>query len=148
MHHYTESGLDNIYLVNGYEVTEEDGEEYISYTNFDGIQQAIAVAICNQKSWMTPQQLKFIRKEFNLSQSALGLLLYCDRQSIARWEKGETDIPALADITLRALYLESIQEESHVRLTIDSLVDAEIADMQASIHLEEKDGKWKAITAA
>lgn len=147
MHHYTESGLNNIYLVNGYEITEEDGEMFISYENFDQIQQAIAIAICNQKSWMSAEQLKFIRKEFNLSQSALGLLLYCDRQSIARWEKSETAIPPLVDITLRALYLESINEDSHVRLTIDSLADAEIADLNKEIRIENKDGKWQAVVA-
>ncbi|WP_318482574.1 helix-turn-helix domain-containing protein [Photobacterium leiognathi] len=145
MHHYTESGLDNIYLVNGYEITLVDGEECISYTGFEQIQRAIGVTICNQNSWMNAQQFKFLRKEFQLTQSALGRLLFCDRQSIARWEKSETAIPPLVDITLRALYLESIHEDSHVRLTIDSLADAEIADLNKEIRIENKDGKWQAV---
>lgn len=147
MYHYTESGLENIYLKNGFVCTEEDGEEFVSFTNFDGIHQAIAIAICSQKKWMSAAQLKFLRKEFNLSQTGLGQLIYCDRQSIARWEKGEIEIPHLADVMLRALYLESIDKESHVSLTIESLADAEIADMQNKVCLEENQGEWKAIAA-
>ena len=147
MYHYTERGLENIYLKNGFVVTKEDGEEFVSFINFDGIQQAIAVAICTQKKWMSSTQLKFLRKEFNLSQTGLGQLIFCDRQSIARWEKGEVEVPHLADVMLRALYLESIDKESHVSLTIESLADAEIADMQSKICLEESQGEWKAVAA-
>jgi hypothetical protein len=67
MYHYTECGLNNIYLINGIKITEEDGEEFVSYANFDGIQQAIATSICSQITWMSPEQFKFLRKEFNLS---------------------------------------------------------------------------------
>lgn len=147
MYHYTECGLENIYLKNGFVITEEDGEEFVSYTNFDGIQQAIAMAICSQKKWMSSEQFKFLRKEFNLSQSGLGGLLYCDRQTIARWEKTEVEIPRLTDVMFRALYLESIDKESHVYLTIQALADAEIADIHSQILLEEKDGHWMAIAA-
>ena len=56
-------------------------------------------------------------------------------------------MPHLADVMLRALYLESIDKESHVSLTIESLADAEIADMQSKVCLEESQGEWKAIAA-
>ena len=72
MYHYEACGLDNIYLANGYEIVEEDGEEFVSFHNFDGIQRAVALAVCKQNKWMTKEQFKFLRKEFNLSQTALG----------------------------------------------------------------------------
>jgi len=145
MYHYTESGLENIYLKNGFVISEEEGEAFVSYTNFDGIQRAIAIAICTQTQWMSASQLKFLRKELNLSQTGLGQLIYCDRQSIARWEKGEIEVPHLADIMLRALYMESIDKEIHISQLIQSLADAEIADMQSKICLEEYKGEWKTI---
>ena len=147
MYHYTECGLSNIYLINGIEITEEDGEEFVSYANFDGIQQAIATSICSQITWMSPEQFRFLRKEFNLSQSSLGQLLYCDRQTIARWEKGDIEIPHIYDVMLRALFLESIDKESHVYLTIQTLADAEIVDMQSKICFEENAGEWKEVAA-
>ena len=42
MYHYTESGLSNVYLKNGFTVEEVDGESYSSIDDIDGLHQAIA----------------------------------------------------------------------------------------------------------
>ena len=63
MYHYNECGLDNVYLENGYTVEYEDGEEFVSFDDFEGIHRAIAKAICEQSSWLSREQFKFLRKE-------------------------------------------------------------------------------------
>ncbi|EAS76922.1 transcriptional regulator, XRE family protein [Vibrio alginolyticus 12G01] len=148
MYHYNECGLDNVYLENGYTVEYEDGEEFVSFDDFEGIHRAIAKSICEQGSWLSREQFKFLRKEMNLSQSALGSLLFCDRQTIARWEKGESPISQAQDILLRAIYLESINETSHVAMMIESLADADAEEALKDLVLQEdKDGKWHRIEA-
>ncbi|KJR21503.1 helix-turn-helix domain-containing protein [Vibrio sp. S234-5] len=143
MYHYTECGLDNVYLENGYTIEEEDGEKFVSFDDFEGIHQAIANAICEQSAWLSKEQFKFLRKELNLSQSALGTLLFCDRQTIARWEKGETPISRPQDVLLRAIYRESINKESHIALMLEALADADIDNSQQNLVLQEcGDGKW------
>lgn len=146
MYHYDECGLENVYLENGYTVKYEDGEEFISFDDFEGIHRAIAKAICEQSSWLSKEQFKFLRKEMNLSQSALGSLLFCDRQTIARWEKGESPITQAQDILLRAIYMESINETSHVAMMIESLADADVDDaLKALVLQEDAQGKWHRI---
>ncbi|WP_277207054.1 helix-turn-helix domain-containing protein [Vibrio misgurnus] len=143
MYHYTECGLDNVYLENGYTLEIEDGEQFVSFDDFEGIHQAIAMAICEQSVWLSKEQFKFLRKELNLSQSALGALLFCDRQTVARWEKGDTPISRAQDVLLRAIYTESINRESHVALMLEALADADIADQLQKVVLhEDPTGKW------
>jgi DNA-binding transcriptional regulator YiaG len=147
MYHYTESGLSNIFLSNGHNVEIIDDEEYTSIDNMNDLHETISIAICTQTKWMSSDQLKFLRKEFNLSQTEFSQKFYCDRQTVARWEKGEIDIPHLVDVILRALYLESIDKENKVSLTIASLSHAEINNMKSMIHLEINTGKWKVIVS-
>ncbi|PSW20188.1 transcriptional regulator [Photobacterium sanctipauli] len=143
MFHYDTCGLDYIYLKNGYEVEVEDGEEFVSFHDFDGIQEAIGLSIVNQKRWMTKEQLKFIRGEFNLSQTKFGSMLFVDRQTIARWEKGEVAIPPMMDINIRLLYLESIDKESNISMMVEYLADAEASDIMEKVILEEVGDHWE-----
>jgi hypothetical protein len=57
MYHYTESGLSNIYLVNGFTVESIDGEEYTSISDMNGLHSAIARAIIDSPKPLTHQEV-------------------------------------------------------------------------------------------
>ncbi len=143
MHHYTECGLDNVFLDNGYNIIQDKEDEYISFNNLDGMHIAIATAICNQKYWLSSDQFKFLRKELDLSQSSLGNLLFCDRQTIARWEKGECPITHTQDVLLRAIYLESINQDIGVTKMIKLLLSSEgTKEIKNHTLRQEECGSW------
>ena len=146
MHHYTECGLSYVYLKNGYEVIEEDGEKHFSVHDLHNLHKTIGKHIINQGQPITGEQARYVRIELNYSQKQLGELLGVDTQTVARWEKEQTQgISRAVDATLRSLYAEFIDEDSKIGIILKVLAEAnEKADMQR-LELEENDHQWKRV---
>ena len=143
MYHYTESGLSNVYLVNGFTVEVEDGEEFTSIDDANGLHKAIAMAIVDSKRPLTHEEFKFLRVELNLSQKALGKSFGVDEQTIARYEKEQTKIPRTTDAALRALYVESQDKNNPIGYFLELLANSEAATAAKEIHLEEVGEQWE-----
>ncbi|MGM0541874.1 MAG: helix-turn-helix domain-containing protein [Pseudomonadota bacterium] len=142
MYHYTECGLDNIYLQNGYNESDLDGESYISIDSIDELHAAIGELLVEQSIALSPKEFRFLRTELNLSQKVLGGILDVDGQTVARWEKGETNIPRTSDVVLRAIYLESIDKDSSVALMLQALSETEAQKTIERIVLAEENHNW------
>jgi len=144
MYHYTESGLPNVYLVNGFTVETLDGEEYTSIDNMNGLHKIIANAIIDSPKPLTHQEFRFLRIEMNVSQKTLGTRFGVTEQTIARYEKGESSIPRTTDAALRSLYMESQQKNNPVSYFLDLLADteAQAAAQSIQLKLEEVDDHW------
>ena len=107
LYHYTSCGLQDVWLVNGYELEKNAYGEFISIKDLDGLHEAIAASLCDKTSPLTGLELRFLRKELDMSQKQLGELFAKDRQSIANWEKKE-EVPGLCDKLIRHIYQESL----------------------------------------
>lgn len=105
-YHYTECGLDYVYLVDGFEVIETGYGSAVQVSNAGKLDRAIAGAVVSRQSRLTGQEVRFLRGLLDMTQSELGRALGKDAQSIARWEKGKTEIPPTEDIAIRQIYLE------------------------------------------
>lgn len=143
MYHYTESGLSNVYLKNGFTVEQIDGEEYTSIDDMNGLHKAIAQAIVDSNRPLSDEEFKFLRIELNLSQKMLGMRFGVDEQTIARYEKGQTKIPRTTDVALRTLYMESQQRNNPVSYFLDLLADTEAQEAAKEIRLEEVENHWE-----
>ncbi len=127
---YTDSGLDYIYLVNGYEVTVgPDGDEYYSIKNVDALHSKIAELIVRSPSPIRGQELRFLRSILDLSQAGIAELIGNTRPTIARWESERTTpIDPTADRFLRVVY--ELKMDGHANDIIEMLQeidrDAEI----------------------
>lgn len=144
MYHYTESGLPNVYLVNGFTVETLDGEEYTSIDDMNGLHKTIANAIIDSPKPLTHQEFRFLRIEMNVSQKTLGTRFGVTEQTIARYEKGESSIPRTTDAALRSLYMESQQKNNPVSYFLDLLADteAQAAAQSIQLKLEEVNDHW------
>ena len=88
MYHYTDGGLRNVWLANGYEIKQTPYGEGVSFHNLDGLTKSICMALTNKASLLTGAEFRYIRSAgMLLSQPALGKLMGIDGQSVARWEK-------------------------------------------------------------
>jgi DNA-binding transcriptional regulator YiaG len=142
MYQYRESGLDTVWLVNGYTIIDdEEFGECVSITDTRGSHKAIAHDLIFNKPTLTGAEFRFLRKELELSQKALADLLGKDEQAVARWEKAHK-APAQADRMLRVLVLDYYNE--HVKLI--ELINR-IRDIDEQNHAEQhfRDDKtgWK-----
>ena len=61
---------------------------------------------------MKPEELKKLRKELDLTQYRLGLLLHVCEKTIGRYEKGTHDMPILRSEAARNLLLKGKINES------------------------------------
>lgn len=113
-YHYRGCGLDGIYLMNGYEVETHDGEQYVSITDLEGLHQEIGRHLVMFRKALTPKEIRFLRNTMGLTQAELAKRLGNNSQSVARWEKGECEIPGASERLLRALFLLSCMTESQL----------------------------------
>ena len=123
LYHYRLSGLDYVYLVNGFTRQETEYGPGISIDDLYGLHRAIAEDIIEDRAHLSGHEVRFLRKEMDLSQAGLAVMLGVDAQTVARWEKGQTDVTGPADRLVRILYLEHIGGNQDVRRLIDTLAD-------------------------
>ena len=107
-YHYTESGLDYVWLTGGF-VREETGYgPAVMVENATKLDHAIAVSAIRYRRHLTGQEVRFLRGLMDMTQEALADLLGKDVQSIARWERSKTNIPPTEDRALRQIFLEHV----------------------------------------
>lgn len=109
--HYTACGLDDIYLLNGFGVEETDYGRGVSVENVDGLHHAIGLHLIEHRKALSPKEFRYLRKQMDLTQAELGAKLGVSDQTVARYEKGETEIAGPADGMVRVLYVFSLLPE-------------------------------------
>ena len=105
--HYKASGLDDVYLFNGFEIETIDGEEYVTIQDLDGLWKAIGLHLVMTRKALAPKEIKFLRHHMDVTQAELASRMRVTDQTVARWEKGITELSGPADMMLRTLFLGS-----------------------------------------
>lgn len=141
--HYPECGLDDVYLLNGYETVETPYGSGIAVKDVDALREAIAWHLATRKKALTGKEIRFLRKQLDLTQSELARLLGVDAQTVARWEKGTSAIPGPAEALLRLLYVEHAHDAVKVHDLLQRLdaLDAGVSDRKI---FETTEGGWRA----
>ena len=70
-HHYKESGLDNVYLENGYEAIETPYGTGMAIKDTEGLHKVIGLWLVAQPIPLNGAELRFLRMEMELSQREL-----------------------------------------------------------------------------
>jgi putative zinc finger/helix-turn-helix YgiT family protein len=104
-YHYTESGLNNIYL-SGIEIYHcPCGEEIINLPAVTQLHALIAFKLIKQRHPLNGKEIRFLRKNIGLTAKKLGEYIGIDNATISRWEKDAQPISSPHDRLLRLLYL-------------------------------------------
>lgn len=151
--HYKECGLDNVYLLNGFNVEEYEGEEYVSIADSDGLNKAIGLFIVMHRKAPSGREIRFLRNEMDMSQAQLADILGVSDQSVARWEKGESETPGPAILALRVLFVllsaPDDQREDYLKDMLQTLQNLTEADeTNDAAHFIYCDGRWNDRLAA
>lgn len=150
MYHYTESGLDNVFLVDGYDFVETPQGRVVRIKDIDGLNEAIGrLLICDKKN-LTGKEIRFLRQEMLMSQAVLAKLLDVGDQTVLRWEKGKAEIPKPAEALIRFLYGEHIKDKgvAGIRRCLEHLADLEDQLSQTRISLRQSKRGWKSAVLA
>lgn len=145
-YHYTLCGLNNVYLLNGYEEYETPYGKGVVINDIDGLHLAIARDIINSPRRLLPEEFRFLRKEMKCSQGSFGLTIGVNEQTIARIEKGEIQPRVAFEAVFRALATEVIlKEKSEMKALLVDITkqEDELFEENKKIFLESKENSWQ-----
>ena len=142
-YHYTFSGLDNIYLLNGYEITHTEYGDAVSIQDVDGLHRMISDTIINKPRRLLPAEYKFLRKEMKLSQVMLGQMLGVTDQTVARIEKGETEADVPYEAIFRTLANEIIRKQRSEITAIINEINVRNDAKNHDLLLKIDNNKWE-----
>ena len=140
---YDMSGLDNVWLVNGFTTQETPYGNTVHIDDLRGLDLAIAKELIFKTPNLSGKAVRFLRQLSGLSQPDLANMLGKDPQTVARWEKsGRTtkSIELLARMIFAGLFDGNLQIQSVVA-TLNAIDHAKHAQ---NIIVKETKGEWQA----
>lgn len=140
MYHYTECGLQNVWLRNGFVKHKTSYGRGVAIQDVHGLHKVIGQALANRPR-LTGAELRFLRKEMGLSQVALAELVGTSEQNISLWER-RGRMPKLADRMVKLIYIEHSGGNVKVREMIERLNDLDQKTAE-KLRFEEFHGDWK-----
>lgn len=148
LYHYTQCGLDYIYLVNGYRREETPYGAGVSIEHADQLHEAIALSVITAPQALRGQELKFLRSMLDISQARLGDLLGKSRATVARWESGLNEpIPGEADRALRFFYALTVAGDDVAKKIVDLLTEIDAIEHRMAL-FEDTESGWRPKEAA
>lgn len=145
MLHYTDCGLRNVWLRNGYVERDTPYGRALAIQDVEGLHRAIGRFLVGDKpGLLSGEEVRFLRKELDLSQARLAEIMGFDPQSVAKWEKNGA--PKWADRMLRAIYREHADGNAAIVAMVERLQLAEGATTER-LELEESGSGWHPVAA-
>lgn len=141
-YHYTECGLDNVFLVNGFEYVDTvNGGRTVVIRNIDGLHETIGMMLVKERKELSGKEFRFLRNELLLSQAALAKMLGVKELTVGRWEKGQP-IPRSAEAVVRAMFAESVGKDSSIKAILEHIADIEDAADDQMLELRPTSKGW------
>ena len=140
MFHFTDGGLRNVWLKNGYVEKDTPYGKAVSYHDLDGLIHAICHALAHKPGKLTGAEFRYLRCALLLSQKSLGKMLGCTEQAVAKWEK-QGRIPKAEDFLIRLLYIQKHNGDEKVAAAVETL-NAIDRVSHSKIIVSEAGDKW------
>jgi transcriptional regulator with XRE-family HTH domain len=145
--HYKECGLDDVYLVGGYEWVDTAHGRGLVIRDLDDLLKAISLQLSMKKS-LNGKEVRFLRKQLDVTQAKLARYVGLNAQQVARWEKGESEITESAAAILRLLILDHLCGRVAVRKRLDEIIETDAGvRSQRTLFKKTKEG-WQQAEAA
>ncbi len=130
-YHYTECGLDNVFIEGAVEFGDDAGEESVTIPAIGQLHMVIAEGIVTHPAKMTGQELRFLRTEMGLTQAQLAEILRVTLLTVSRWERNETSVNDIAEMLLR------LHSAKKLRLDVDLDVESVSEKVKAADWIQE-----------
>lgn len=115
LYHYTECGLDNVFLENGYETIDTKYGKATAVIDYKGLHKVIGEHLVYHTQKLNKNEIRFLRVQAMMSQNALAEFLDVSETTVRNWESSRAEMPGASQLLLKALYLECIKANSELR---------------------------------
>ena len=139
--HYTDGGLKNVWLANGFEIRESPYGKTVTFHNVDGLTQAICDALAHKPTPLASAEFRYLRLALGLSQVSLAKLMGNTENTIANWERSRK-LPAMGDKLIRVHYQAHRDGDQSVKDVVASLNFSDRLKNEKLI-LEARRGRWR-----
>lgn len=145
MYHYTECGLDNVWLENGFVTKKTAYGKATAIDDAIGLHKVLAMELTQKKGKITGKELRFMRTVLGMSQEGLGKCVGASEQSVSLWER-TGKVPQYADSILRLMVSERLNGNSKVSDVIERINTVERICNQRIVARERRH-KWTSSTS-
>jgi putative zinc finger/helix-turn-helix YgiT family protein len=133
-YHYTESGLNNVYLENiELRVCESCGAVTPRIPRILQLHETIARAIVSQPNSLSGPEIRFLRKQLGLKAKEFAAYLRTDVSTYSRWENDGQPISPQSDLLIRLMYLKLLREKEPRAIEPEAAVIAPLGEEKASV---------------
>ena len=139
--HYTDGGLKNVWLANGFEILDSPYGKTVVFHDLDGLTQAICDALARKSAPLASTEFRYLRLALGLSQVSLAKLMGNTENTIANWER-TSKLPAMGDKLIRILYQAHRNGDQSVKDVVASLNFSDRLKNEKLI-LEVRRGRWR-----
>ena len=145
-HHYTESGLENVWIEGGFKVIESPYGPGVEIEDMDGLHKCIGKMLVEKSGPLTGAEFRFLRTELDLSQMTMGLLCGREERTVRGWEARTDGVEEPANTIIRVVYQQRFDPSVSFEGMAQKIRDLQAADKK--LHemqlLNTADG-WKAV---
>ena len=142
MYHYTDCGLRNVWLANGFRRRKTPYGPGVAIEGLPALHRAIGLWLVKKPRRLTGAEIRFLRKELDLSQKALAEIVGQTEQTVSLWER-RGRIPKTADRFIRALYREAAEGNAQIRDLVARLAAKEAGDFEERATFAITARRWK-----
>lgn len=139
--HYTDGGLKNVWLANGFEIRQSPYGKTVAFHDLDGLTQAIGDALAHKPTRLARSEFRFLRLALGLSQVSLAKLMGNTENTIANWERS-AKLPAMGDKLIRVLYQAHRDGDQSLKDVVASLNFSDRLENEKLI-FEARRGHWR-----
>jgi putative transcriptional regulator len=141
MHHFTDAGLKNVWLVNGFKEKDTPYGKGVSIQNVAGLTKAICRALTKKPQRLTGVEFRYLRLHLEMSQKSLAKYFGNSEQSVAIWEKTGR-VPKWADHLIRVVWIAKNDGNTAIKHAVDRINDVDRLLNQRIVLHDTRSG-WK-----
>lgn len=141
MYHFTDGGLKDVWLSNGYVEKDTPYGKSVAFNDLEGLTKAICDALAKKPGKLTGAEFRYLRTALLMSQKSLGKMLGCSEQAVAKWEK-TGKVPKAEDYLIRVIYTQSCEGNGQLGAAVAMLNTMDRISHTKFI-LSEKNDTWQ-----
>ena len=141
MYHFTDAGLKNVWLVNGFKEKDTPYGKGVAIQDVAGLTKAICRALTKNPQRLTGVEFRYLRLHLEMSQKSLAKYFGNSEQSIAIWEKTGR-VPKWADHLIRVVWIAKDDGNTAIKHVVDRINDVDRLLNQRIVLHDTKSG-WK-----